>query len=56
MDGRDRRPGVAVMGISSPGNAAGTLASVVGMDIEEAARALAQGEPEDSPYIRGERS
>ena len=56
MDGRDRRPGVAVMGISSPRNAAGRLASVVGMDIEEAATALAGPRAAPSAYIQGERS
>ena len=55
-DGRDRRPGVAVMGISSPRNAAGRLASVVGMDIEEAAAALAAPRAAPSAYIREEGS
>ena len=54
MDGLDRRPGVAVMGISSPRNAAGRLASVVGMELEEAAAALAPRGARNA-YIREER-
>ncbi|MYH67883.1 MAG: hypothetical protein F4152_04840 [Dehalococcoidia bacterium] len=56
MDGRDPRPGVAVMGISSPRNAAGRLASIVGMELEEAAAALAAPRAGGNPYIREERS
>ena len=56
MDGRDRRPAVAVMGISSPRNSAGRLASLVGMDIEEAAAAIAPRRSSGSPYIRRDES
>ena len=56
MDGRDRRPAVAVMGVSSPRTMAGRLASLVGMDLEEAAATLAPPGAGGSAYIRRERS
>ncbi len=56
IDGRDRRPATAVMGMSSPTNMGGRLVSLIGMDIEDAAAVFSPARHGSSPYFRSERA